>query len=333
VKVFIPLVGLVLAMSTSGGVAQGFPVFNFLATPRGPDGTQRAHVGDTITTSIRFQNTDDFDDSLMVTNLVNIIGHNSGIITTSNLLPGPVLLPNFGDFVWVTNTFTVLPGDGPNLSCRGEFGAHHNADGPGTTHLNYDFAFGSTASIRVFAPAIRVAQSCAIICTQGTPVLMYSGTISNRGSFNTTLTNVSVISDNGTPGNANDDTVLFMGTLTNGQAATFSNVYALPSQTTTNSVRVCGTDELALTVWDTNQCVIPLGSPVPMDAPTVGRPGYLRLKWASEIGTAYQVQSKAQLEECFWNNRPFIVSATATNTIVEVPLNGSAQFFRVVDVD
>jgi hypothetical protein len=327
----ISMVELALLASVSLGLAQSGLVFNFVATPRGPDGTQRAHVGDTITSVIRFQNTDDFNDSLFLTNLVNVVQHNNGSVTTPNLLSAPVLLSNFGEFVRATNTFNVLPGDGPDLSSQGEFGARHNADGLGTTHLTYDFAFSSAASIRVFVPAVRVTQTCGVVCAQNLPSLSYSGAVSNAGQFSTTLTNVIVMSDNGTPANTNDDTVFVIGTLTNGQTATYSNVLALPSQTITNTVRVRGTDELGLTVWNTNQCVVPLGAPISLDSAAIVRPSYLQLKWSSVIGTPYQVQVKPQVDACVWTNLPFVIIATATNTIIDVPLSQSAQFFRVVD--
>jgi len=168
---------------------------------------------------------------------------------------------------------------------------------------------------------------------QNNPGLKYSGMISNAGQFSTTLTNVLLILDNGTPANTNDDAVFFVGTLTNGQTATYSNFIALPSHTTTNTVVVRGTDELGLTVWDTNQCVIPLGTPVPIDPPQITRPGYLRLQWSSVPGTSYQIQAKDDVGECFWKNLPFILPATATNTIVDVVVSGVARFFRVVQVE
>jgi hypothetical protein len=96
---------------------------------------------------------------------------------------------------------------------------------------------------------------------------------------------------------------------------------------------VRGTDELRLTVWDTNQCVLPLGTPVPLAAPEIVRAGYLRLKWASEIETSYQVQAKDRVEACVWTNLPFVIPAAATNTMVELPLSGAAQFFRVLRID
>jgi hypothetical protein len=73
--------------------------------------------------------------------------------------------------------------------------------------------------------------------------------------------------------------------------------------------------------------------PVPLASPLVARPGYLRLNAATEIGEAYQVQVKASLDPYPWTNIPFVILATATNTMVELPMNAPVQFFRVVKAD
>ena len=67
--------------------------------------------------------------------------------------------------------------------------------------------------------------------------------------------------------------------------------------------------------------------------PVVVRPGYLRLSWLSEIGKAYQVQAKASLDAFGWTNLNFAVPATTTNTLLDLPMTGAAQFFRVVEAD
>lgn len=74
-------------------------------------------------------------------------------------------------------------------------------------------------------------------------------------------------------------------------------------------------------------------APVPLASPQVVRPGYLRLMWLSAIGKAYQVQAKAQLESFAWTNLSFAIPATSTNSMVDLPLSGQAQFFRVVEAD
>ncbi len=72
---------------------------------------------------------------------------------------------------------------------------------------------------------------------------------------------------------------------------------------------------------------------VPMAAPEVARPGYLRLKWPSEVGKAYQVQTKARLDSLRWTNLDFVIPATSTETMVDLPMEGAAQFFRVIEAD
>ena len=63
------------------------------------------------------------------------------------------------------------------------------------------------------------------------------------------------------------------------------------------------------------------------------RAGYLRLKWPSQVGKAYQVQAKTRMDALTWTNLGFVIPATATDTMVDVPMIGRAQFFRVVEAD
>jgi hypothetical protein len=73
--------------------------------------------------------------------------------------------------------------------------------------------------------------------------------------------------------------------------------------------------------------------PVLLASPGIIRHGYLRLQWPSEIGKAYQVQAKARLDAFTWTNLNFAIPASATNTMVDLPMTGAAQFFRVVEAD
>ena len=67
--------------------------------------------------------------------------------------------------------------------------------------------------------------------------------------------------------------------------------------------------------------------------PEVVRPGQLRLKWAAQVGTTYQVQAKKALDAFAWTNLSFSVPATATNIMVDLPMESSPQFFRVIEAD
>ncbi|MDH7504275.1 MAG: hypothetical protein QHJ82_16380 [Verrucomicrobiota bacterium] len=73
--------------------------------------------------------------------------------------------------------------------------------------------------------------------------------------------------------------------------------------------------------------------PVPLASPLVVRPGYLRLNAATEIGKSYQVQVKDHLDVFPWTNLPFVIPATATTTMVELPMTAPVQFLRVVEAD
>jgi len=72
---------------------------------------------------------------------------------------------------------------------------------------------------------------------------------------------------------------------------------------------------------------------VPMAAPVVARAEYLRLKWPTEGGRAYQVQAKTRIDALTWTNLSFVIPATATETMVDVPMIGALGFFRVIQAD
>jgi hypothetical protein len=68
----------------------------------------------------------------------------------------------------------------------------------------------------------------------------------------------------------------------------------------------------------------------PLATPQIVRPGNLRLNWQSQTNMAYQVQFKEQLDSLFWTNLDLTIIATATNTSADVPMVGTARFYRVV---
>lgn len=72
---------------------------------------------------------------------------------------------------------------------------------------------------------------------------------------------------------------------------------------------------------------------VPQASPEIIRPGYLRLRWQSGVGKAYQAQFKESLGATLWSNLDFVIIATATNSAVDVPVVGALRFYRVVEAD
>jgi len=68
-------------------------------------------------------------------------------------------------------------------------------------------------------------------------------------------------------------------------------------------------------------------------SPEIIRAAYLRLNWQTEIGKTYQVQSKENLAAPFWTNLDFIIVATATNAMTDVPITGEAKFYRIVEAN
>jgi hypothetical protein len=67
-----------------------------------------------------------------------------------------------------------------------------------------------------------------------------------------------------------------------------------------------------------------------LQSPRVVRTDSLRLQWQAQSNAAYQVQSKSDLNTVSWSNLDFTVIATGDTCALEVPLNESAGFFRVV---
>lgn len=84
-----------------------------------------------------------------------------------------------------------------------------------------------------------------------------------------------------------------------------------------------------------NTAIIAGAKPVglPLASPEIARPGYLRLRWPSEIGKAYQVQWKANLAAPLWMNLDFVAIGATTNSAVDIPTVGTTKFFRVVEAD
>ena len=67
--------------------------------------------------------------------------------------------------------------------------------------------------------------------------------------------------------------------------------------------------------------------------PEIAQPGYLRLRWQTEIGKGYQIQSKVSLAASLWTNLDFVIVATATNAVADIPITGATRFYRVVEAD
>lgn len=53
----------------------------------------------------------------------------------------------------------------------------------------------------------------------------------------------------------------------------------------------------------------------------------------TESGKAYQVQTKESLSDFSWRNLSFVLPASSTNALVDIPMTGKKAFFRVVEAD
>ena len=68
-------------------------------------------------------------------------------------------------------------------------------------------------------------------------------------------------------------------------------------------------------------------------APQVVRAGYLRLNWLTETGKTYQIQSKENLLLPFWTNLDFIIVATTTNAMADIPMTSAAKFYQIIEAN
>ena len=72
---------------------------------------------------------------------------------------------------------------------------------------------------------------------------------------------------------------------------------------------------------------------IPLKPPQIARAGYLRLQWEAVPGTDYQVQAKDRLDAFPWRDLEFVLPATSNSLMVDLPMKGDAQFFRVIKAD
>ena len=74
------------------------------------------------------------------------------------------------------------------------------------------------------------------------------------------------------------------------------------------------------------------GPLIPLAPVQIVRPGNLRLEWQSQVGQPYQVQFKDNLDAVSWSNLDLTIIATSTSTPADVPIVGTARFYRVIQV-
>jgi hypothetical protein len=225
------LLALILGIPAYG---QFFHGASIQKVPVGPSGIPQAHVGDPIMATIRVRNLDDFQDSITVTSIVDVVHHNSGDVTTTNLLASPVMLTNFGDFIVVSTMYTVLPSDGPVLTDDAQSGGIDNHDGTDGTMFPQDFFISFPGQVRILKPAITVTENCVFIGTPDSPLIAFFGVVSNAGDI--VLNNVTVTESHGA--------VFNIGTLETNATATYSNVYVPSSSPSFSSVIARGDDPL-----------------------------------------------------------------------------------------
>ena len=213
----------------------------------GPYGDSEVHVGDTLEFQASVLNLDAFLDSITLSKVSLVIHHGRGDVTLPNLAANGVTAPSFGDVAGVSTSFVVEPEDGDNLTIQSEIEWTDNWDGalPGIRQT-YSAFYGF--SVRVMKPAVQVFQQSHV--APAYPLIAFGGFVTNTG--NAPLYDVVVVSDNGTPEDATDDSTTVVGVLSPNKSAPYSGAYRARGSSTDNTVTVRGTDALGLTVTHSN---------------------------------------------------------------------------------
>ncbi len=173
---------------------------------------------------------------------------NNVTVVDDNGTPG-----NTGDDKTVLGPITLAVGESKPFSgsyIPGHSGASTDtvtATGTGaTTSTPVSQKASATCNVPVAAPCIDVTKQCTDATSPGGAIL-FSGTVRNCG--NEALNNVTVVDDNGTPGNTGDDkTVLGPTTLALGESKPFSGSYTpANSGQSTDTVTATGTSAVTTT--------------------------------------------------------------------------------------
>lgn len=177
-----------------------------------------------------------------VLNGVTVVDDQAGV-----LISGLVLQPGQG-----TNfSATYIPGG--NLC--GPF--TNNVTATGIAALTTPVTAISTASAVctiITAPCINVTKTCPASIPYGTTNYVVGGVVTNCG--NVPLIGVTVVDDNGTPGNPTDDISIFIGSLPIGGSAVYSATNTMPAACGpfTDTVVASGAGQCGGAVNATNSC-------------------------------------------------------------------------------
>jgi len=264
-------IGTVFCSPAQAQLFHGAAIFK---TPVGPDGSSRAHVGDTITATLTVVNLDDFLDTSTITNLLDVVHHASGDVTSTNLLASPVTLDSYLaggiDTIELTHRYVVLPGD-ENLPESllfddAEAGGLDNHDGLGGTGMRQAFFVSFPGQIFVLRPGLKVSQTCLGVSGEA-GLVSFTGSISNSG--NTVLTGVVV-------SNLVDGAFVYvlgptnLGTNEIDRVITFTGSYRLinPCHSSPNTLFAWGADELGLEVMDSATVTCPVAGTLAITCPS-----------------------------------------------------------------
>ncbi|MCC6075301.1 hypothetical protein ACFPTX_01620 [Pseudomonas sp. GCM10022188] len=157
------------------------------------------------------------------------------------------------------------------------------------------------------APGIAVTKQCVDATAFDQPIL-FNGTVTNTG--NVALLGVTVVDDNGTPGDTSDDVTFPIGDLAPQASANYNGSYSPGTGTFTNTVLASGADAIvsgAFTATASATCVVP---PPPTGACT---PGF----WKNSVGSWVGYSPSQTVDSVFSLPSGSISSELSGDTLLE----------------
>jgi hypothetical protein len=197
-------------------------------------------VGDTVNATLTYENADGFGDQHRVDSMTDTIFHDAGDESSGNLIAAPVTL-NVGETVTRTDDYVIQATDAVDPP---HFLADENEVSGVDLGTTLPFNLTFQAFIQVLRPCIDITKVCEFVGTPENPTIEYIFTVTNCGD--TTLFSVTVVDDNGTPGDPSDDVTFPIPDLDPGETHSETNTYTATVNPSINTVVAKGFDILGL---------------------------------------------------------------------------------------
>ena len=101
----------------------------------------------------------------------------------------------------------------------------------------------------------------------------------------------------------------------------------------TASIPACCTTWFKATGVSSNELLVVGQDPAAVASLGIVRPGYLRMRVATEPGWSYAVQQRSSIAQGNWQSAGFGFVGEFSETLLDLPMTGGAGFFRVVEAE